>query len=223
QAGRTKDELPAEVAAGAGRFAVERFGQRHGAEAAGQIALVLGMNTANMLAQFRLDRFRKHGAPIFAALAMPDDDDIVAAVEVFDSQVEAFQQAQAGAILQQRDQPVGAVELGDDALHFLGTQDKREALGPLGPHNAFDPARLDLQYPLVEEKQGAECLVLRGGAAVRADRQVRQESVNLSRAHLGWMVHAMKADIADDPVDISLLSAATVVAQANGGADPVEE
>jgi hypothetical protein len=46
QAGRRKDELPAEVAAGAGRFAVERFGQRHGAEAAGQIALVLGMNTA---------------------------------------------------------------------------------------------------------------------------------------------------------------------------------
>jgi hypothetical protein len=50
QAGRRKDELPAEVAAGAGRFAVERFGQRHGANAAGQIALVsMGRLVLNVL------------------------------------------------------------------------------------------------------------------------------------------------------------------------------
>src|SRR5438046_472164 len=97
QAGRREGELPAEFTDRAGRFPVECVGRRAGAEAAGQVALVLREDAANVRAEVRLDGLREHRAAIPAALAVTNHDDVVAAVEVLDAQVQAFEQPQTGA------------------------------------------------------------------------------------------------------------------------------
>lgn len=73
-----KDELPAEFAAGRGRFPTECLRQGRCPVPTVQIAPMLFANSAHMLAQLGFDRLGKHGPPIFPALAMADDNDIVA-------------------------------------------------------------------------------------------------------------------------------------------------
>jgi hypothetical protein len=58
---------------------------------------------------------------------------------------------------------------------------------PLGPHNALDEGEFDLEHIAVEEEQGAQRLVLRGGRDAPLDGQVREElPVSSTPISFGW-------------------------------------
>ena len=52
---------------------------------------------------------------------------------------------------------------------------------------------------------------------------MRQEGVDLDRTHVDGVPFLVKADEADDPVDVGVFGAAAVVARADGIADAVEQ
>src|SRR6185437_16930999 len=117
--GGREDELPDEIASGLRRLAIEGFGHGCVAEAAGEVAFVEGADAQELFAEVRLHRLGKHGPAILAALAVPNHDQVVATIEILDPQSEHFQQSQAGAVLQESDESVDAIELGDDPLDFF--------------------------------------------------------------------------------------------------------
>ena len=53
--------------------------------------------------------------------------------------------------------------------------------------------------------------------------QVAQESPDFVTAHLAGMAPVMETDVAEDPLDISLLGAKTVVTELDLGSDDVEK
>ena len=105
----------------------------------------------------------------------------------------------------------------------LSCQDHRQALWPLGANRALDASRLDLEHLLVKEEQGAEGLVLRRGRDLPFDSQVREEGVDLGRAHLPRMTLVVEEDEALDPSGVGVLGADAVVADAAGRANLVEQ
>jgi hypothetical protein len=83
--------------------------------------------------------------------------------------------------------------------------------------------QLFVQHLPVEEEQGRQRLVRRGGGHVAIHRQVRQEGLDLRCAHLVGMALAMKEDEPPDPVDISIFGADGIVFEADGIAHPIQE
>src|SRR5206468_281176 len=112
-----------------------------------------------------------HRAPILVALALADHDDVVAAVEVLDPELEALQEPEPRAILQQRDEPIHAAQLGDDALNFLPGKDHWEPFGSFGANDAFELVEGPFEHRAVKKQQGIERLILRRGADVSLDSQ----------------------------------------------------
>ena len=68
------------------RLAVKGLRERRVAETPCEIALVPFPDLPNVLPQFRLHRFGKHRPPVFASLAVANNDDVVAPVEILDVQ-----------------------------------------------------------------------------------------------------------------------------------------
>jgi hypothetical protein len=173
--------------------------------------------------QRRGQRLGQHGAAILAALAVAHQDFVAAEIEVLNAQVQRFEQPQARAVEELRDEAIGIVQFGQDAIHLVTRQDHWQPLWAGGPHHAGDAAGIDLEDFLVQEEDGTEGLVLGRGADVALDGQVRQEAVDLGRAHLQRVPIAVEEDEAAHPGNVGLLGAQAAMAQPNGGAQPIQE
>jgi hypothetical protein len=94
--------------------------------------------------------------------------------------------AQPGPIEQPGGQPVQAIELIEEGANLVPSQDNRQPLGPLGVHEVVaDPFQGPIEHDLVEKKQRAEGLVLRGGGHAPGGGEVVQKGDDLGLAHLG--------------------------------------
>lgn len=118
---------------------------------------------------------------------------------------------------------VSAGELRQQGLGLPAGEDDGHLNRPLGPHNALDEGEFYLEHVAVEEEQGAQRLVLRGGRDVPLDCQMGEELPDLLDAHLLRVALAVEEDEAFDPVRVSLLRADAEVAQACDRADAIEQ
>jgi hypothetical protein len=66
---------------------------------------------------------REHGHPILGAFAVPDDDQVRREVDVLDPEACAFEQAQAGAIEEQRQEARDALEVLEDGPNLVAGHD----------------------------------------------------------------------------------------------------
>jgi hypothetical protein len=173
--------------------------------------------------QLRLDRGWQHGQPILVPLAVADGDLVHREVDVLHAQTTAFQQAQPGAVEQNRHEPRHAVEPLEDGADLVARQHDGQMLGPLGPDDVVEPREVDAEHLAIQKEQGAQGLVLGGGGDLALHGEGRQERGDFGGAHLGRVALAVEEDVALDPVDVRLLGAAAVVADADGLAHAVEK
>jgi hypothetical protein len=139
------------------------------------------------------------------------------------SQAAAFQQAKSRTVQQDRHEPWHAVELLEDGADLVACQHDGQVLGPLGPDDVVEPRELDAEHLTIEEKQGAQGLVLGGGRDFVVNGERRQERGDFGRAHLSRVALVVEEDVPLDPVDVRLLGAAAIVPGADGLAHAVEE
>lgn len=75
----------------------------------------------------------------------------------------------------------------------------------------------------IEKKECGKGLVLRGGAGLLLDSQMRQQGVDLRLGHLRWMANVVEVDESLHPLAIGLLSSTAVVPRTQRLANLVKE
>ena len=215
--------LPAPLQMGTGIFARQGVWQFDASDAPLDGVLVQELHVLEVHLEFVGHRFREDGDAILHALAVTHHDAAVVEVDVLHSQAQRFEQSQSAAVQQPGDEPVGAGHLGDHLAGFLAGEHGRQALRAVRAHDIVDPGQVDIQHAFVEKEQGGEGLRLGGGRDLAGVGEVAQEIPDLVAAHVARVAAGVEEDEAADPVDISLFGAVAVVAEADGGADGVQE
>jgi hypothetical protein len=82
---------------------------------------------------------------------------------------------------------------------------------------------IDLQYPLIKEKERGQCLVLGAGRDPSLDGQVSQERLDFLGAHVPRVTFPVEEDEASNPVDIGFLGPNRVVQQAKFVPDLIQQ
>jgi len=82
--------------------------------------------------------------------------------------------------------------------------DNRQAFGPLGAYSV-DAGQLNVEHLLIEKQQSVKRLILRAGGDLPRDRQMGQERFDLDRAHLRWVLLAVKNNEPTNPLDVAFL------------------
>ena len=75
-----------------------------------------------------------------------------------DAQAQGFEEAQAGAVEELRQELMDAGELGDDAADFVPGEHGGQVLGLFGAHSINGIEKLLLEDVAIEEEQGGEGL-----------------------------------------------------------------
>jgi hypothetical protein len=91
-----------------------------------------------------------------------------------------------------------------------------QSLHPLEVFLSVHRTQLLVEHLAIEEKEGAEGLVLCRGGDVFLDSQVGEKGLDLRSAHLGRVTHVVEIDVALDPADVGLLGAIGIVFEADG-------
>jgi hypothetical protein len=131
-------------------------------------------------------------------------------IHILDAQADALHQAQAGAVEKLRHEFVDAVQVVQEAADLVPGEDGGEALGPFG-RGEEDGVNLFVEDFAVEEKNGAEGLVLGGGGDVPFHGQVGQEGLDFGGAHLGGVAFVVEEDEAAHPVHVGLFGAVGIM------------
>ena len=82
---------------------------------------------------------------------------------------------------------------------------------------------VDAEDVAVEEEQGGEGLVLRGGRHVLVDGKWGEEGFDFGCGHVGRVALVVEEDVAPDPVQVGGLGARRVVSAPERGVDLVKE
>ncbi len=221
--GGREDPLPGPFAAGVGVFAAEGVGEFDPAAAARQVVFVLAVDAFEVASQGILHGGGQHGDAVLLPFAVPDEQLVGAEVDVFGPQAQGFEQAQAGAVEQRRDQEIGAGEALQDLAHFGAAQDDWQALGGFGARDVLQPAELMLEDFAVQKQQRAEGLRLGAGAHLPVNRKGGQEAGDLLLAHLVGVAAVVKQDVPADPALVRFLGPPAVMSCAQFRADPFEQ
>jgi hypothetical protein len=89
-------------------------------------------------------------------------------------------------------------------FHLVFPQHNRKALRLFGPHDVVYPARVEVENVTVQEEQGVERLILRGGAHAMVYSKRGQKLSNFFFSHLRGVAFPVKNDEPSDPVNIRL-------------------
>lgn len=116
---RGKDKLPYPLFVGGRVFFVESEGHLNGAKASGQVFLVNGFCTGEVLAHGRNDAIGEHGDAVVSAFSVVDNDAVILKVNVFDAEAQALHEAESAAIHDLRHEFVLARHIGDDSARFF--------------------------------------------------------------------------------------------------------
>ncbi len=95
--------------------------------------------------------------------------------------------------------------------------------GPLGADDALYDADVHAQDRAIQEDQGAEGLVLSGSRHVEVSSEVGEKGRHMLLPHLFGMTNAVEEDEAASPLEVCLLRAVAVVAQAERLSDSVQQ
>lgn len=188
----------------------------------GQVLLVQGFHPLQVFLQQRDEAVGQHGHPVLFPFAVTDDEGSPFEVKVLDAQAQTFHQPYAAAIDQLGHQLVCARQAADEAQSLLPGQDGGQPFGAFGAQR-INGAQVLAEHFTVEEKQGAEGLILCGSGDVLLDCKVSEKGFDLWRSHLGWVAHAVEKDVTLDPADVGLLGAVGIVSEAQGVADLIQE
>jgi hypothetical protein len=94
----------------------------------------------------------------------PAPGSLLLEVEVLDPERHRLQQPEPASIEKAGDQQHRAVEMPEQRPHLATGEDDRQPTPHRRPHHSIEPGDIHLEYHLVEEEQGRECLRLRGRA-----------------------------------------------------------
>ena len=132
---RREEPLPAPFAARMWVLAAERPRKLHPAGTVREIFRVLAPNALQVTSQAALRGRGQHGDAILATLAVTDRDLVRIEVNVLYTQATAFEQPQACAIEQQREQPRNTVQPIEEKLSLVAGQDD----GQVPPRSSAPP------------------------------------------------------------------------------------
>jgi len=102
----------------------------------------------------------EESGPIFVAFAAADHDLMLVKVDILDPQADGFHEAQAAAIEEFSHELVDTGEVADDFGGFLFGEDGGQTAGFFGADGVNGVVEFQAQHVTVEEKEGAEGLVL---------------------------------------------------------------
>jgi hypothetical protein len=222
---RGKHELPAEFLGRARILPLQGVREFDAGHAAGQVALVELAAPVQLPLQVGAHRPGQHDHAVLVPLAGADHDLPARQVRVLDAHLAALQQAQAAAVQQpghELKDAVAPLHALEDGRHLLRRQHHGQPLRTPCPHRV-EAAEVDLQHLLVQEHQGIEGLVLRAGRDLPVHGQVGEELLHLGGAHRARMPLVVEVDEARDPLDVALLRAPRIVANAQHLVDLVEQ
>lgn len=138
---------------------------------------------------------REHGDPILGALAVPDDDQVRREVDILDPEACAFEQAQAGAVEEQRQAAGDALEVLEDGSNLVAGHDDGQVVRAPGADEVVEPGQVLIEHLPVEEQPRPERLILGGGGDPPVDDQRGEELGDLRGPHLGGVALAMEKDV----------------------------
>lgn len=107
--------------------------------------------------------------------------------------------------------------------HFLIREYHGHALRSLGAYDIVEPRKLDIEYCAIQEKQCAQCLILRRRRDATLSGQVAQERLDLGATHDGRVAFPMKQNEAPYPCDILLFGPIAVVPESEALSDSLEQ
>jgi hypothetical protein len=113
-------------------------------------------------------------------------------VDVFNSHLQGFEKAEAGAVEQRGAEVLDARHLGQDGRDLTAAEDDGEVLGPLRVDDAGQPGYLAVEDALIQEKQGGQRLVLGRGAHLTLGGEGAEEAGDLGLAELVGMALAVE-------------------------------
>ena len=168
--------------------------------------------------------------PVAVGLGVVEGDEQVLEVEVFNSQAQGFEQAQAAAVEEAGDEVRDGVKLGKDAQAFVMAEVGLDVSGSPGAHDV-EVVERKAEDVAVEEQEGREGLGLGGSRNLLIGDEMGEEGFDpfgrlrtgFGRAHGAGVAQLVEADVTLVPVEIGLLSADGVSAQANGIADTFDK
>jgi hypothetical protein len=157
------------------------------------------------------------------AFAIAHHDLLITKVEILDPQTQAIHQPQARAVEQSGHEPEGLLQSLDQAGDFVLRENHGQFARSLGASELAEVAEVDLQYVFVQEDDGIERLILRGGRDVAIDCKVTQEAIDFCGSHLGWMPFAVEKDESADPLEVSLFGPQAVMVDPQDISDRFEQ
>jgi hypothetical protein len=166
---------------------------------------------------------RQHGDAVLASLAVADGDLAAVEVEVLDAQSGAFENPEPGTVQDRRHQPGGASQLTEHQRDLGPREDERNPGGPLRADDLVQSRDRLAEHLAVEEQQRAEGLVLRGGAHLAPNGEVREEGGDRGRSQFRRMALAMEHDEAANPEHVRVFGATAELPQTDGMPDAIEQ
>jgi hypothetical protein len=139
------------------------------AEALGQVGLVQTLNALQVLFE-RLDHaIWQHCYTILVPLGVAHDDRATLEVNILDTQPQALQEAQAGAIEKPGLELIDAGKLGDHAQNLVLGQHGGQVLRFLGAHGVDGIGEFMVEDIAIEEKECGKGLILGGSGDMPFD------------------------------------------------------
>lgn len=211
-----KEVLPAKFFGCIGVFAGEGVGEPDFAESICEVGLVDALDGLNLTLEVGDEGVGEDGDAVVFAFAVADNDLAVAEVYVFDTEADAFHEAQSASVEDFCHELGDAAHVVDDGAGFLGGEDGRECFGFFGADDVGGRVNFDLEDVAIEKEKGAERLVLGGGGNVFFNGEVGDEVLDFGCTHVFGMAFAVVEDVAFDPFFVGLFGAVRVVLGADG-------
>lgn len=140
-----------------------------------------------MAAQAGMQRQREQGLAVAVALALADGDRRTREVDILDAEVQALEQAQAGAVEQARHEVGEPWQVAQQGGDLRAIQNGGQPGRALRSDEAVEPGQDHAEHFLVEEEQGRQGLVLRRGGNLALVGEVVEEPLDVGGAKLAWM------------------------------------
>jgi hypothetical protein len=217
-----KNILPGPFAIGIRVFIFERVGQVDCAESVFQVFLMNLFDAPEMFFKGEEQAFRQHGDAIFFAFAIPDGEALLFKINIFYTQTNTLANAQSATVKQFGHELLCARHGIDDTHNFVLVQDGRNTLGFAGS-NGVDGFKRLVEDFFIEEDEGAEGLVLRGGSNFALGGEVGDEGFDFGIAHFIGVALVVEEDEAAAPVYVGFLCAKGVVLGLESLAHSVEK
>jgi hypothetical protein len=135
--------------------------------------------------------FWKHGSSIFFTFAGSDNQHAAVAVDILDSQIQAFLKSDSAAIDQHRHCFAGSRKLCKNALNFASGQDNRQfSFIICSDRIEFVFTEFFIENLFIKKNKCVQCLVLGGSRNLALYREIAEVLLNIIGSNLIWRLAA---------------------------------